>query len=114
PALLAYETQEGTRLNGMEQGLQLALITNDSFRAEAIATVMNGLQWRLVPGIGEVQPLNWLRRTQVELVLVDLDVPNAIGLLAEIANTLPHVTALALVTPQRLIELQEALMAGAA
>ncbi len=98
----------------MEQGLQLALITNDSFRAEAIATVMNGLQWRLVPGIGEVQPLNWLRRTQVELVLVDLDVPNAIGLLAEIANTLPHVTALALVTPQRLIELQEALMAGAA
>lgn len=97
----------------MESRLQLALITNDPFRADAVAAVTDSLQWRLVPGVGEAQPLNWLRRTQINLVLVDLEVPNAIGLLREIAATLPHVTAMALVTPQHLVELQEALMAGA-
>jgi pilus assembly protein CpaE len=40
-------------------------------------------------------------------------VANAISLLREIANAMPHVALLALVTPQHLVELQDALMAGA-
>ena len=97
----------------MDQQLQLGLITNDHFRAEAIATVTGGLLWRLESAVGQTQPLAWLRRTQADLVLVDLDVPNAIGLLREIATALPQLPILALVTPQHLVELQNALMAGA-
>jgi pilus assembly protein CpaE len=43
-----------------------------------------------------------------------LDVPNATGLLREITAALPQLTALALATPQHLVELQSALQAGAA
>jgi pilus assembly protein CpaE len=97
----------------MDQVLQLALITSDHFRAQDIATVTNGFQWRLEAGVGQAQPLGWIRRLQPDVVLVDLDVPNAIGLMREIVAALPQVTVLALVTPQHLVELQEALMAGA-
>lgn len=97
----------------MNSELQIALITDDAFRAESVEAVTSSLHWHLFAGVGEAQPLNWLRRTQVNLVLVDLDMPNGIGLLREIAATLPHVTLLALVTSEHLVELQEALMAGA-
>lgn len=92
----------------------LAILTNDHFRAESVAAAAAALGWRSVGGIGQPQPVTWLRRTSVDLVLVDLDIPNATGLLREIANTLPHLAVLALVTPQHLVELQEALQAGAA
>jgi pilus assembly protein CpaE len=44
---------------------------------------------------------------------VDLDVPNAISLIRDVVNAMPNITVLALVTPQHLMDLQEALMAGA-
>lgn len=97
----------------MEQILKLALITNDHFRAEATATVAQSVNWRMDAAVGQSQPVAWLRRVQPDVVLVDLDMPNAIGLLREIAGTLPHLSLLALVTPQHLVELQDALMAGA-
>lgn len=98
----------------MEQLLHMAVITHDHFRVEAIAAVADSVGWRLESSVGQQHPIAWLRRIQAEVVLVDLDVPNAIALLREIAVTLPQTTILALVTPQHLVELQEALMAGAA
>ena len=98
----------------MDQSLQLAVITNDHFRAEALATVTAGLNWRLERAVAPAQPMVWLRRLTVDVVLVDLDLPNALGLLREITAALPHLTLLALVTPQHLTDLQEALIAGAA
>lgn len=97
----------------MEQVLQLALITNDHFRAEDIATVAKGFQWRFEAAVGQAQPVNWMRRLQPDVALVDLDVPNAIGLMRDIVSVMPNVTVLAVVTPQHLGDLQEALMAGA-
>ncbi|MCC6455650.1 MAG: AAA family ATPase [Caldilineaceae bacterium] len=93
--------------------LQLALITNDHFRAQDIAAVATGFQWHVEAAIGQAQPVGWVRRLRPNVVLVDLDVPNAIGLIRDIVSAMPQVTVLALVTPQYLVELQEALMAGA-
>lgn len=97
----------------MEQVLQLALITNDHFRAQDIAAVANGFQWQIEAAVGQAQPVSWLRRIQPDVALVDLDVPNAIGLMRDIVAAMPQVTVLAVVTPQHLVDLQEALMAGA-
>lgn len=97
----------------MDQALQLALITNDHFRAQDIAAVANSFQWRFDAAVGNPQPVGWMRRLQPDVALVDLDVPNAIGLMRDIVNAMPQVTILAVVTPQHLVDLQEALMAGA-
>lgn len=98
----------------MDSLLHLAVVTQDHFRVEAVAAVAAGLGWRVVSGVGQPQPVAWLRRTSADLVLVDLDVPNATALLREIAAALPHLACLALATPQHLVELQHALQAGAA
>jgi pilus assembly protein CpaE len=97
----------------MDQVLQLALITNDHFRAQDIAAVAQGFQWRFEAAVNMAQPVAWLRRVQPNIALVDLDVPNAITLMRDIVTVMPQVTVLALVTPQHLADLQEALMAGA-
>ena len=97
----------------MEQVLQLALITNDQFRAQDIATVTKGFQWKFEAAVAQAQPVNWMRRLRPDVALVDLDVPNAIGIMRDIVSVMPQVAVLAVVTPQHLGELQEALMAGA-
>ncbi len=98
----------------MQSELHLAIVTNDHFRAEAVAAAAAPLGWQLISGVGQSQPLAWLRHVSADIVLVDLDVPNATVLLREISATLPHLTLLALATPQHLVELQNALQAGAA
>ena len=97
----------------MDQALQLAVITNDHFRADALTQVTAVLNWRLEKAVAPAQPIAWLRRLSVDVVLVDLDVPDALGLLRDISTALPHLTLLALVTPQHLTDLQVALTAGA-
>ena len=98
----------------MEQTLQLAIVTNDHIRAEAVAKIVGDLHWQLVACVNQAQPAEWLRRRSVDLALVDLDLPNAIALLTQLAHALPHLPLMALTTPHHLVELQEALLAGAA
>ena len=97
----------------MDQVLQLAIITNDHFRAEALTRVTQELKWQLASCVGQPDPREWLRRRNVDLALVDLEAPNAIALMSELSNSVAHVPLLALVTPQRLVDLQEALISGA-
>ena len=54
-----------------------------------------------------------IRRRQFDLALIDLDLPGPIALVGDLARALPNLPFLALVTPQHLVELQEALLAGA-
>src|SRR6187397_2727750 len=96
-----------------DQVLQLAVITNDHFRAQEIAAQAKEFQWHSEAAVAQAHPVAWVRRLQPDIVLVDLDVPNAIGLIRDLVTAMPQVTVLALVTPQHLVELQEALMAGA-
>jgi len=97
----------------MEQMLQIAVITDDHFRAESLAKAAAQMNWRLTPCIGQPNPREWLRRQPVDVALVDLDLPNAIPLLGDVAASLPHLPLLVLVTPQHLIQLQDALNSGA-
>ncbi len=98
----------------MDQVLHIAIITNDHIRAEALARLTQDLQWQLIPCVGQSNPLDWLRRRQVDVVLLDLESPNALANIGTIANVLQHVPLLVLVTPQHLTDLQEALVNGAA
>lgn len=98
----------------MDENLNLALVTHDHFRAEGAIRLVEKLGWRLTPCLDHPQPREWLRRRQFDLALIDLDLPNSIALLTELARAMPHLPLLALVTPQHLVELQSALLAGAA
>lgn len=98
----------------MEQMFQLAIITNDPFRAESFAKTAQKLSWRLASCIDHPNPREWLRRKAVDVALVDLDLTNAIPLLGDLAAGLPYLPLLAVVTPQHLVQLQEALTGGAA
>jgi pilus assembly protein CpaE len=97
----------------MDQVLQLAIITNDHFRAETLGRVTQELKWQLTPCVGQADPREWLRRRRVDVALVDLDVPQAIALMGDLSKAAPHIPLLALVTPQHLVDLQDALVNGA-
>jgi pilus assembly protein CpaE len=96
-----------------QQVRQLALITEIPYRAEVIEHLTAGRGWHLLPVVGHPNPVEALREQPVEVVLVDLDRPDAIALFSELANTLSTTPLLALTTPQRLTDLQEAQLAGA-
>jgi pilus assembly protein CpaE len=97
-----------------QRPLRLAIITDDPYRADAVEEAAAGHQWQLQKCIGQVHPLEWLRQRQVDLVLVDLDTLASISLLAELSNAMPTTPLLALATPKHLVDLQNALLAGAA
>lgn len=98
----------------MDQVLQLAIITNDHYRAETLSTIAKALTWQMTHCVGQPDPVEWIRRRKVDLALVDLEVPNAISILNALSNTVSHVPLLAVVTPQHLSDLQTALVNGAA
>ena len=75
----------------MDQVLHLAIITNDHFRAEALARVTQELKWQLTPCVGQPDPQAWLRRRNIDLALVDLEIPGAIALLKGLSNAVPDV-----------------------
>ena len=96
-----------------QQSLQLALITNDESRVAPIEQICASKGWQLVSSTDEAAPLYWLQSQAVHLVLVDLDLPDAVPLLGQINQALPHLLLIALATPQHLVKLQDALLAGA-
>lgn len=99
----------------MDHIMQLAIVTDFEYRAQVVDQIMVERGWQLLACIGQAQPRDWLMQQQgVEMVLVDLDIPDAIAVLKELAQTLPHVPLVALATPQRIVELQDAMLAGAA
>ncbi len=95
--------------------MQLALITDYEYRAQVVDQILVERAWQLLACIGQGQPLEWLQQqSNVDLILVDLDVSGAIPLLRELALHLPNIPTVVLATPQKIVELQDALMAGAA
>jgi pilus assembly protein CpaE len=94
------------------QPVRIAILTEDDLRVEAVAQAAQTLDWEVLAlGSGKIRDI--VRRNQVNLVLVDLDISNAITRLTELAQTLPGVVIMALATPQHLVDLQDALLAGA-
>ncbi|MEZ4862563.1 MAG: P-loop NTPase [Caldilineaceae bacterium] len=94
--------------------MQLAVVTDYEYRAHMVDQIVLERGWQSLACVGQPQPRDWLLQYQsLDLILVDLDVPNAIQLLKELTHYLPHVSLVALATPQRIVELQDAMLAGA-
>lgn len=95
------------------QAIRLALITNSTPCAEAVARVVAKQNWHLTPCVDQSPSTLWRHNAAIDIVLIDLDMPRAIELMKRLRNELPAVPLLALSTPQHLGKLQEALLAGA-
>lgn len=94
--------------------MQLAIVTDFEYRAQVVDQILMERGWQLVACVGQPQPRDWLMQQKgIEMILIDLDVPGAIFLLKELTHVLPHVPLVALATPQRIVELQDAMLAGA-
>ena len=94
--------------------MQLAIVTDFEYRAQVVDQILIERGWQLTPCVAQAKPRDWLLQQQgIEMVLVDLDISNAIQLLKELTQVLPHIPLVALATPQRIVELQDAMLAGA-
>lgn len=94
--------------------VRIAVLTDDHLRVEAVAGAAQAMYWDVLALTGQGKIREVVRRNQIDLILVDLDVANAIERLAELNQALPGVVVMALATPQHLVDLQDALLAGAA
>jgi pilus assembly protein CpaE len=95
--------------------MQLAIVTDFEYRAQVVDQILIERGWRLLACIGQSHPRDWLMKHQgIEMIVVDLDVSDAIPLIKELAYTFPGMPLVALATPQRIVELQDAMLAGAA
>jgi pilus assembly protein CpaE len=95
--------------------MQLAIVTDFEYRAQVVDQILVERGWQLLACVAQAQPRDWLMQQQgLEMVLVDLDVPEAIPLLKELTKMAPQLPLVALATPQRIVELQDAMLAGAA
>jgi len=99
----------------MDHTMQLAFFTDFEYRVQVVDQILMERGWQLLAGIGQPQPTQWLLQQHgVDVVLIDLDLPNAISVVKELAQMLPHLPIVALATPRRVVELQDAMSAGAA
>jgi pilus assembly protein CpaE len=94
--------------------LQVGLLTADAQRAETVAQQVRRLNWQFTPVVGVKLSYEALQRQRPDLMLIDLDTPNALMLFAEASRILPDVPLLALTTPQHFNRLREVMEAGAA
>lgn len=92
---------------------RIAFVTDDAYRAETIQAVAEEADWQLVSAVGNHQPDSWVAEQVADLALIDLDINGAVALLARLAAEMPDLPLVALATPQHLVELQDALLAGA-
>ncbi len=92
---------------------RIAFITDDAYRAEIVSDVTRNTGWQLVQTVGNRNPGAWLQNEQVDVVLIDLDITGAVVQLTQLAAAHPSLPLIALATPHHLVELQDALLAGA-
>ncbi|MEX1018561.1 MAG: response regulator [Litorilinea sp.] len=97
-----------------QDSVRIAVLTEDHLRVEAVADAVQAMDWEVLALATQGKIREVVRRNRVDLILVDLDIPNANTQLTELAQTVSGVAILALATPQHLVDLQDALLAGAA
>lgn len=94
--------------------MQLAIVTNFEYCAQAIEQILNDQGWQLLIWIGQEQAYEWLLQHQhIDIILIDLNLANAVALLQQLSIALPQIPLVAVATPQRMVELQSAMLAGA-
>lgn len=94
--------------------MQLAIVTDYEYRAQVVDQILVERGWQLLACVGQAQPRAWLQKQRgIDLIVVDLDLTGAIPLLQDLTKHLPTIPLVVLATPQRIVELQDALLAGA-
>jgi pilus assembly protein CpaE len=94
--------------------LHVGMVTTDAQRADMVAQQVRKLNWQFTPVVGVKLSHEALLRRRPDLMLIDLDAPNAMLLFSEAGRILPGVPLLALATPQHFNRLREVMEAGAA
>jgi len=98
----------------MDHTMQLAFITDFEYRVQVVDQILMERGWQLLACIGQPQPSQWLlQQPGIDMVLIDLDVPDAISVVKALTQMLPHLPVVALATPRRVVELQDVMSAGA-
>lgn len=93
--------------------LRIAFVSNDAYRVESLSEMANQTGWQFVATVDSKQPEEWIGEQDADLALIDLEIGGAVLLLAHLAANQPELPLIALATPQHLVELQDALLAGA-
>ncbi len=93
--------------------MQLVFFTQDPYRAGKVEQAVADQGWGLVTAIAQSRPQEWLRLRTADVIILDLDVPDALGLVERFARSYPAVPLLALAGPDKLVDLQQALLVGA-
>ena len=93
--------------------LRLAIITQNPACAQSLEQLANTYGWAVTPLIEETVPLEWISNQQIDLLLVDLELPNVIPMLMNLSSRFPEMRIMAVAAPQHLAKLQEAMLAGA-
>lgn len=93
--------------------IKIAIVTDDPYRGEIVSEVTTNVGWHTVQTISNHQTLTWLEKEQPDAVLIDLDISGAVVQLTQLATAYPSLPLIALATPHHLVELQDALLAGA-
>lgn len=93
--------------------MRIGLATKDLYRAENVEQLIQSAGWKAVATVDALPTTEKLTAQPVDLLIIDLDINGAVGLLSELAIKQPDLPLLALATPEHLVELQDALLAGA-
>lgn len=95
--------------------MQVAIVTDFEYRAQVIEPILLEHGWQLLACIAQASPQEWLLQQRgMDIILVDLNIADAVGLVKTLTVALPQIPIVTLATPQRIIELQDAMLAGAA
>lgn len=95
------------------KALQLALFTNDIECIKPIEKIVSPLGWQLVAAVMQKQPIQWILEQSVELILLDLGIPNSIELVGSLSRCQPSVPIIVLTTSDNRKQIENARMAGA-
>lgn len=97
----------------MHGNIKIAIVTDDPYRGETVSEVTSNVGWQTVQTVSNNQTQAWLEKEQPDAVLIDLDLKGAVVQLTQLATANPSLPLIALATPHHLVELQDALLAGA-
>lgn len=93
--------------------LQLALFTNDIEQVKPIEKIVSPLGWQLMAAVTQKQPIQWILEKKVELILLDLDMPNGIHLISSLIRCQPSVPILVITSEESRDKVEDAMAAGA-
>lgn len=96
------------------QFIRIALLSNSPTCHQRVKAICASQDWRVLNNVDHAQPQTWLQQQRIDLALIDLDYPNAIDIINTSSKLSPNLPIVAIARQERFLELQQAILAGAA